>query len=1266
MRNNSLTLQFAGSFLLGCLASISPVQAQIVPDNTLPVNSRVTPGCVVCTINGGTVRGVNLFHSFREFSVPTGGQAYFNNAAQIQNILGRITGTSLSNIDGLIRANGSANLYLLNPNGFLFGPNARLQIGGSFVATTASSIQFPDGSEFSATNPQAPPLLAVTVTPGVQYGARAAGSTIANRGNLVSGQDLTLAAHNLDLQGQLQAGRDLTLLASNTVTALDSRTIPFVATAGRNLLVQGNQGVDIAALSHPNSGLASGGDLVLRSDNTVGGDAHFWSGGSFRIERLDGSLGNLYSPHDPIIQTAGNVTFNTYTGASLHILAGGSVTVTGDIRITGTAPDGQALVEDVTLSDGTVISIDGTAKPTVDIRAGIDPRAIGNQFIIGVGFDPTPPGLTAPPSSADITIGSITIIPPNGLVFLSNQYKPDQLLPGNITLNRVQGTEGVVTRGGPILIDSRGDIGINEIVNTTPYAGFNSNVGKISLIAANSLNVNPGASLQSASFANGDAGDINISAGKSVTFDRSFAFSTLEPDANGEAGDITVTANSVSLLGNAQIFSRSSGIGDAGDVTIIADTVVNIFGPGGGSVAVSPNIGSDVVGKARGNGGRVTISARSVQLLDGALIAASIFQGTGKDGGFARAGDVNITATEKVLLQGGSRIFSEVRNTGSRGIGGNITLDAPVVEIKDGSGVITRVGVPRGFQDFPQSPEGQAGNITIRTHGGRVAIEGTGVGTDVRSSESGIRSELQPRVLGNLPAGQILIDTGTLDLSNGGIISVTTAAAGQGGSISLIANAITLASDSQITSSTFDQGKAGEISINTPTLTFLDASSKIAASTSGSGGGGSLKINQSQPITISGPGQLTVETTGPGKAGDITINAPSIALDNQSKINAETSSTGAGGSITLTGNSVALASRSQVTASTSGTGDGGDITINVVDKFTLTGAGSPLTDLTTDTGIYAATTPASSGRGGSITIAAQPGTNPAFLIQNGAKIAANSQGTGDGGTINLKTDGRITLKNYALITSQTNSETADAGNINIDPDILLLRNHSQISTSAAAGKGSGGNINITAGFVVGVLFEDSNIVANAFEGKGGNININANGIFGFLQAPPRILDTPFSDIAASSQFGFSGTIILNTLNIDPSQGLTEVNLNPEDPSKRVAQGCASGKRIALNQDRFIITGRSGLSASPDDVFRDARILTELGIPATPTDTQTSNPTSSSSPSPTAPTNNLVEAQGWIVAPNGKVRLVAQSANLTPPPNPQPSITCPDGSSFVQP
>jgi ethanolamine utilization microcompartment shell protein EutS len=160
------------------------------------------------------------------------------------------------------------------------------------------------------------------------------GDIVAKNANSQTG--MFNAANNLTLVGStLQTAGDLQLLAQNTVIVRDSVAQSFVAQASGNLLVQGNQGIDISALNNPNSGLLSGGDMVLRSANTVGGDAHYFSGGSFQIEQLDGSPGNLYSPHDPIIRSNGDVSFDSYTGASLDIFAGGSVTIPGTITITG-------------------------------------------------------------------------------------------------------------------------------------------------------------------------------------------------------------------------------------------------------------------------------------------------------------------------------------------------------------------------------------------------------------------------------------------------------------------------------------------------------------------------------------------------------------------------------------------------------------------------------------------------------------------------------------------------------------------------------------------------------------------------------------------------------------------------------------------------------------------------------------------------------------------------------------------------------------------
>ena len=167
------TMSDIGRQLLGialggaCVFGASCATAQIRPDRTLPNNSSVTINGSVFNITGGTQAGRNLFHSFQQFSVPTGGTASFNNGLDIQNIISRVTGGEASNIDGLIKASGTANLFFLNPNGIVFGRNASLNIGGSFVATTANAIQFGNIGTLSASVPNNPALL--TVNPSALF-----------------------------------------------------------------------------------------------------------------------------------------------------------------------------------------------------------------------------------------------------------------------------------------------------------------------------------------------------------------------------------------------------------------------------------------------------------------------------------------------------------------------------------------------------------------------------------------------------------------------------------------------------------------------------------------------------------------------------------------------------------------------------------------------------------------------------------------------------------------------------------------------------------------------------------------------------------------------------------------------------------------------------------------------------------------------------------------------------------------------------------------
>ncbi|HEY5138427.1 MAG TPA: filamentous hemagglutinin N-terminal domain-containing protein, partial [Methylococcales bacterium] len=185
-----------GWFFLCFLTTTSTSQAQIIPDNTLGKDSSVVRQDNVkgTVIEGGLIRGSNLFHSFSKFNIEEGKSAYFDgrdayfqNPTKVDNIIGRVTGSDPSNILGKLGVIGNANLFLINPNGILFGRNAQLDLQGSFVASSADSIVFDNGFEYSASNPQAPPLLTINLPLGLRFG-RVPGKII-NRSTVSTGKD---------------------------------------------------------------------------------------------------------------------------------------------------------------------------------------------------------------------------------------------------------------------------------------------------------------------------------------------------------------------------------------------------------------------------------------------------------------------------------------------------------------------------------------------------------------------------------------------------------------------------------------------------------------------------------------------------------------------------------------------------------------------------------------------------------------------------------------------------------------------------------------------------------------------------------------------------------------------------------------------------------------------------------------------------------------------------------------------------------------------
>src|SRR5687768_11874824 len=122
-----------GPPLLAALLSAGPVQAQIVTDGSVGPKVSLQSGQIEIGADLGTRRGDNLFHSFETFGIIAGQTATFTGPGAIRNVISRVTGGDVSNIDGTLASRvGQANLYFLNPAGVIFGPNAKLDVPGSF------------------------------------------------------------------------------------------------------------------------------------------------------------------------------------------------------------------------------------------------------------------------------------------------------------------------------------------------------------------------------------------------------------------------------------------------------------------------------------------------------------------------------------------------------------------------------------------------------------------------------------------------------------------------------------------------------------------------------------------------------------------------------------------------------------------------------------------------------------------------------------------------------------------------------------------------------------------------------------------------------------------------------------------------------------------------------------------------------------------------------------------------------------------------------
>ncbi|MEH2002714.1 MAG: S-layer family protein [Nostoc sp.] len=818
--------------------------AQITSDTTLPINSNIQKIGNTIKIEGGTTAGSNLFHSFSEFSVPTGSTADFNNSLNIQNIISRVTGKSISNIDGLIRANGTANLFLLNPNGIIFGQNARLDIGGSFIASTASSLKFANGFEFSATNPQSAPLLSINVPIGLQFEANPGAIQVKGdgQGQLI---DNTLGLRVPANQTLALVGGDVSLEGATLKTAGGRIELGSVAGKGLVSLTFDNKSFFLGYDAVPNFG-----NIQLSQQATV--DASSAGGGNIQVQgkRMTLTDGSQIKTN----------TLGAEQGGSLVIHA------TDVLEVIGTSKDGQYRSNLSVQAQGTgnagELRID-TQKLLIQDGALVD----ANTYGAGNG------------GNLFVTADSVQVIGGSNDGQYSSNLSAEAYDTGNAGELRIDTHQLLIQDGAFVDANTYG-------------AGKGGNL----FVTADSVQVIGitndglyGSDLSTEAFSTGNAGELRINTHQLLIQDGGFV------DANtygaGKGGNLFVTADFVQVIGTSNdgqnrsnLSVQTQGTGNAGELRINTHQLL-----------IQNGAFVDASTFGAGNGGNLFVTADSVQVIGGSNDGLYISDLSNQAESTGNAGELQID-TQKLLIQDGAQVSA---GTAGEGKGGNLFVTADFVQVIGSS----NEGQYPSNLTVQARGTGNAGELRIDTQklliqdgalvsagtrgagkGGNLFVTADSVQVIGSSNEGQYPSNLSVQAKGTGNAGSLFVETNSMSLDNNAKITADTT--GGGGDIVLSTLLLSLRDRSSITTNaTGENIPGGNITINAPDgfiIAVPQENSDISAN-SRDFRGGRVAINaqsifgmQYRSNTQTPQSDITATGASPQFDGSVQVNTPDV------------------------------------------------------------------------------------------------------------------------------------------------------------------------------------------------------------------------------------------------------------------------------------------------------------------------------------------------------------------------------------------------------
>ena len=787
-----ICILFAFSFCLDISLSAF-AQTAITPDSTLTSPTQVNINGNIHNITGGERPGnaTNLFHSLSQFSLGSGDTARFVHDGGIQNIITRITGGSVSNINGTIQTwidgveSSNANLFLINPQGIIFGANATLDIGGAFVASTADSIKFADGSVFSAVNPTNNPILTISVPIGLQLGSNpnstievnGSGNNITsnsnfsiNTNNRPSGlhyttpnnQTLALVGGNVKLDGgnvTVPEGRvELWSIANGEVTFQNQENGQIQLEPGTEI----NYGnIDLINAASVSTSGNSAGTIKVRGQNVSLKD-----GSAIVTDTLgDGLPGelNVWASDLLLVQGIVNTQNNQIFSGLLADVGTGATGLGSNITITANRLE---------VTDGAQIS-SGTFGVG---NAGILNVTTNEIFLNGTSpFGPSglfaPVAVGATGNGGTININTNSLQTHNSAVITTNTFGTGNAGELNISAQDIQ----LQTSSGLFASTSVGSAGDGGNIN----------------IITDSLTARDSASITTTTNGQGDVGDVSIKANDIYFSNLSGLFATVNPGATGDGGKVTIETNNLLVTDGARIETATNDIGNAGELQIQAEnmevTGFSNFVFGNQTFQVLSRVSTAVVARSgipeTGTGGKLSINAGTLRVKDGGQLGSNTTS-TGA------AGDVEITANlvelSGVSESGRSGLFASTF-TGN-GDGGNIKLTTNELQIKDGATISVS-----NFQSQNLAPPGTgaAGNLEINS----------------------------PKII----------------LTNNGLITADTNAGDQG-NITINSQNLQMLQGSRISTNARNSADGGNITISTDTLVALDNSDITANAQAGLGG----------------------------------------------------------------------------------------------------------------------------------------------------------------------------------------------------------------------------------------------------------------------------------------------------------------------------------------------------------------------------------------------------------------------------------------------